>query len=62
MKPSLFESVPSKSGASINANWYTHCRLYQVFDVASQRREKTGLRLMIAHDDNARHDRDLDNN
>jgi hypothetical protein len=61
MRPSLFESVPSESGASINANWYTHCRLYQVFDVAIQRREKTGLRPMIVHDDNARHYHGLDN-
>ena len=54
MKSGLIESIPLESGASVNADWYVNNCLSQVFDVVSRRRDKTGLRGLILHDDNAR--------
>jgi [histone H3]-lysine36 N-dimethyltransferase SETMAR len=54
MKSGLIESIPLESGASVNADWYVNNCLFQVFDVVSQRREKTELRGLILHDENAR--------
>jgi [histone H3]-lysine36 N-dimethyltransferase SETMAR len=54
MKSGLIESIPLESGASVNADWYVNNCLSQVFDVVSQRRDKTGLRGLILRDDNAR--------
>ena len=53
MKSGLIESIVLESGASVSAracvtNWQSG-----VFDAVPQRREKTGLRRLILHDDNA---------
>ena len=53
MKSGLVESIPLESGASVNADRYVNNCLSQVFDVVPQRRDKTGLRGLILHDDNA---------
>ena len=53
MKSSLIESIALKSGVSISARSYVTKCLSTVFDAVAQRREKTGLREMILHDDNA---------
>ena len=54
MKSGLIESVALESGASISARSYVTNCLSTVFDTVAQRREKTGLRGLILHDDNAR--------
>lgn len=54
MKSGLIESIPLESGATANADWYANTCLSQVFTVVSHKREKTRLRGLILHDDNAR--------
>jgi hypothetical protein len=54
MKSGIIESIPLESDASITAYWYVNNCLFQVFGVDAQRREETGLRGLILHDDNAR--------
>ena len=53
MKSGLIESFALKSGASISARSYiTNC-LSRVFDAVAERQEKTRLRRLTFHDDNA---------
>ena len=53
MKSGSLGSIPLKSGASISTHRYVNNCLSQLFDVISQRREKTGLRGLTLQDDNA---------
>ena len=54
VKSGLIESIALKSGASISARLYVTNCLSTVFDAVAQRQEKTGIRGLILHDDNAR--------
>jgi hypothetical protein len=53
MKSGLIEWIPLEPGKTINASWYINICLSQVFKIVLARRQKTGLRGLILHDDNA---------
>ena len=54
MKSGWIEPIALKSGSSVSArSFVTNCQS-RIFDAAAQRREKTGPRRMILHDDRAR--------
>ena len=54
MKSGLIVSIALESGASISARSYVTNWLSRIFDAVAHRREKTWLRGLILHDDNAR--------
>ena len=53
MKFGLIESFALKSGASISAQLYITKSLSRVLDAVAERQEKTRLRRLTFHDDNA---------
>lgn len=50
----LVNVVEMGSNETISAKWYTNVCLKQVFDSVANKREKTGIRGIILHHDNAR--------
>ena len=54
MKSGLIKSIELKSGASISARSSVANCLSKAFDAVAQKRENTGTRGLILHDDNAR--------
>ncbi|CAF3374291.1 unnamed protein product [Rotaria sp. Silwood2] len=55
IKSGLIKYIPLEPGDIINATWYVNICVPQVFKAVSEWREKTGLRDLIFHDDNARY-------
>ncbi|CAF0752516.1 unnamed protein product [Didymodactylos carnosus] len=54
IKSGLIKSIPLERGKTITARWYVNSCLPQIFETVSEWRQKTGLRGLILHDDNAR--------
>ena len=53
MKSNSIKSIPLTAGGSVSVHWYVINYFSQVFDIISQKREKTRLRGLIFHNDNA---------
>ncbi|CAF1125954.1 unnamed protein product, partial [Didymodactylos carnosus] len=53
MKSGLIKSIPLERGETVTKRWYVDSCLPQGFETVSEWRQKTGLRGLILHDDNA---------